>query len=139
MVTTNMGISGTDLNLVMYSRDMVFRAMSSPTFRNAIEKAAHNSESFQKSKDAITDAEWDEFEDAVRDIFLEVAPTVRIARIPPDLEEAYNADPLPRIVGADGVFAIFDPAGFGLGETWFAEHDEAISAAASNWTDLDWS
>ena len=133
-----MDISETDFNLVMYSRDMVFRAMSSPTFRNAMEKAVHNSHCFHKSRADITAAEWDELEDAVEDIFLEAAPTVCIAEVPPGLEDVYNGDPLPRIVGADGIFAIFDPAGFGLGETWFGTVEEAISEARSNWFDLQW-
>lgn len=138
MVATNMSISETDLNHVMYSRDMVFRVVSSPTFRTAMEKVVQNSQCLHKSRNTITATEWDELEDAVKDIFLEIAPTVCVATVQTGLEEAYNDDPLPRIVGADGIFAIFDPAGFGLGETWFATVDEAISDARSNWFDLQW-
>lgn len=84
-------------------------------------------------------SEWGELEDAVRDTFLELAPIVSVATIPSELVEAYDDDPLPSIVGADGVFAIFDPAGFGLGDSWYSTIEEAIYAARSNWPDLDWS
>jgi hypothetical protein len=126
-----------DPDLTLYSRDMIFRVSSSPVFRSAIASLIDNPESLQKDAALLTNDEWDILEDAVRDIFLEVAPTVCNATVPPDLEEAYNDDPLPSIVGADGVFAIFDPAGFGLGETWFTSAEDAILDARSNWIDLD--
>lgn len=137
MALQDMRNPSADPDLTLFSRDMIFRVASSPIFRSAIASLIDNPESLQKDAALLTNDEWDILEDAVRDIFLEVAPTVCNATVPPDLEEAYNDDPLPSIVGADGVFAIFDPAGFGLGETWFTSAEDAILDARSNWFDLD--
>lgn len=124
-------------DLSLYSRDMIFRVASSPVFRSALASLIDKPETLQKDADALTEAEWSVLEDAVRDTFLEVAPTVCIATVQADIADAYNDDSLPSIVGSDGVFVIFDPVGFGLGDEWFATAEDAISEARSNWFDLN--
>ena len=122
--------------LKIFSKEMISRMLISPTYRLAISDHLNDPRILSVDPGVLSVGEWADLEDASRDVFTAASPIVCIATIPPGMEDAYNDEPLPRIIGNDGVYTIWDMSGIGLYETWFTTPEAAISEAQSNWTDL---
>lgn len=128
-----MNISGGKI----FDSEMISRMLESPCFRTAIESSLDEPTLLNKATTSYTCDDRIEIEDACKSTFTSVAPIVCRATIPEGSEEDFNDDPLPLIIGCDGIYLIWDSAGFGLYETWFSTPEAAIEEAQANWTELE--
>ena len=119
-----------------FDREMIARMIASPVFRNAISQNISTPGILDKAHEGWSVEDWNEITDACLNAFKAVAPTIVTGMIPDDVENSFNADPLPRVIGCDGVYAVWDISGYGLHDQWFESAEEAIAEAESNWLDL---
>jgi hypothetical protein len=123
-------------NKKLFDREMCLLMLASPRFRKAIVRELADPSLCSKAVSLLTKSEWEDIEEACQNAFTDVAPTVCVGVIPEGMEDSFNEDPMPRVIGCDGIFAILDMSGFGLSEEWFTCAEDAISAASFNWTEI---
>jgi hypothetical protein len=123
-------------NKKLFDREMCLLMLTSPRFGKAIVGELTEPSLCSKDVSLLTESEWDDIENACQNVFTSVAPTVCVGVIPEGMEDSFNEDPMPRVIGCDGVFVIWDVSGFGLSEEWFTCAEDAISAASFNWTEF---
>lgn len=110
--------------------------LASPRFKRAIRRHVDGNAVVEKDVSTFTVNDWDTLHDACADVFKENAPVICVGEIPEGHEHEFNDDPLPEIIGCDGVFAINDSAGFGLSKEWYTTPGAAVEAASLNWFSL---
>ncbi len=110
--------------------------LASPRFGKAIVRELADPSLCSKDVSLLTNSEWEDTEDACQCVFTDIASTACTVVIPEGMEDSFNEDPMPRVIGCDGIFAILDMSGFDVSEEWFPCAEDAISAASSNWTEI---
>lgn len=122
-----------------FDREMIARMINSSVFRNAISQNISRSGILEKALEGWSLEDWSDITDACIITFKTAAPTIATGMIPDELEGSFNNDPLPRVIGCDGVYVVWDISGYGLHDQWFESAEEAIAEAESNWLDLTFS